>query len=150
MLAPQELDRLLRQRIYEITLERGRPPLMEELAASLTAPLADIEAAAHRLADAHMLVLQPQGVEILMVSPFSAVPTPFLVHVGGLSCYGNCIWDAMGIAAILRKDASIQTTCPDCDAAMELSVVDGAVQPAAAIVHFALPARRWWDNIVFT
>jgi hypothetical protein len=37
-----------------------------------------------------------------MANPFSAVPTPFLVRSGDRSWYGNCIWDALGIPAMLQ------------------------------------------------
>src|SRR5437667_11759339 len=42
-------------------------------------------------------VLQENG-ELWRAAPFSAVPTAFPVKVGDRSYYGNCIWDALGIA----------------------------------------------------
>jgi hypothetical protein len=85
-----------------------------------------------------------------MAHPFSAVPTPFLVEVKAHSCYANCIWDALGIPAILKQDASIYTSCGDCGAALTLQVVDGDLQGDEGILHFALPALRWWEDIVFS
>ena len=145
----QDFDRRIRQYIYEIAMSRGSPPALAETALSLAVPLSDVRAAFQRLAEAHMLVLQSESGEILMASPFSAVPTPFLVELDTFSCYGNCIWDAMGIPAMLKRDARIRTACPDCGSALSLSVVGGSLQSAAGIVHFALPARRWWEDIVF-
>jgi hypothetical protein len=29
-------------------------------------------------------------------------------------------------------------------------VAGGSLEPAAGIAHFAVPARRWWDNIGYT
>lgn len=95
-----------------------------------------------------MLVLQRNG-EILMANPFSAVPTPFLVSVGQQSWYGNCIWDAMGIAAMLHRNAFIETSCGCCGTAMTLETPDDCVDGDERIVHFAIPAVRWWDDIVF-
>jgi hypothetical protein len=145
-----DFDRRVRQHIYEATLARGHPPTVGETAKGLSAPVYEILASFQRLAAAHILVLQPENGEILMASPFSAVPTPFLVELEAFSCYGNCIWDALGIAAILKQNAHIRTACADCGVALELSVIDGSLQAARGIIHFALPARRWWDNIVFT
>jgi hypothetical protein len=32
---------------------------------------------------------------------------------------------------------------------MYLRVVNGSLEDAPGIVHFAIPAARWWDDIVF-
>jgi hypothetical protein len=97
--------------------------------------------------DAHMLVLQPSG-ELLMANPFSAVPTPFVTEVGGRRWFGNCVWDALGILATLHANGRALTACAGCGDAMALEVHD-AVLTGGGIVHFAIPARRWWDDIVF-
>jgi hypothetical protein len=66
------------------------------------------------------------------------------------SCFGNCIWDALGIAAMLKQNARIKTACGDCGTAMEVAIIDGEVQGGLGSIHFAIPARQWWDDIVFT
>ncbi len=129
---------------------RGTPPSLAEASDRFFIPLNEIRAAYQRLAAAHVLVLQPESGEILMASPFSAVPTTFLVELEYFSCYGNCIWDALGIPAMLKQDAHIRTACADCGSALNLTITEGSLGPAEGIVHFALPARRWWDNIVFS
>ena len=145
-----EFDWQVRREVYEAAMQRGATPSVAELAVSLAAAVEQIQAALGRLAAAHVLVLQPETGEILMAAPFSAVPTPFLVELAGFSCYGNCIWDALAIPAMLRQDARIVTSCADCGGALQLSVVEGQVRGDPGLVHFALPARRWWDDIVFT
>lgn len=132
-------DVAIRARIYDELLRSGRAPAAAELG--------DGEAL-QRLAAAHVLVLDDAG-EILMAPPFSAVPTPFLVQTATFRAFGNCIWDALGIAAMAGSDANISTSCGDCGAAMRLEVAGGAVE-GAGILHFAIPARRWWEEIVFT
>ena len=114
-------------------------------------PVADVLGALQRLAAGHVLVLQPDTGEILMANPFSAVPTPFVVELapGGYSCFGNCVWDSLGIAAMTGQDARIKTACGDCGTAMEVTVANGSVQQAEGLVHFAIPALHWWDDIVF-
>ena len=42
------------------------------------------------------------------------------------------------------SDALIQTSCGDCGTAMTLRVVDGSLEPAIGIAHFAVPAAHWW------
>ena len=147
--ALQELDHHVRWFVYDTAMQGGFPPSLAETSTALSIPLADIQAAFQRLADGHILVLQPENGEILMANPFSAVPTPFLVELEAFSCFGNCIWDALGIAAMLKRDAHIKTACGDCGTALELSVVGGRLQGDEGIIHFALPALRWWEDIVF-
>jgi hypothetical protein len=102
------------------------------------------------LTDARVLVLQPGG-EILMAPPFSAVPTPFLVTApDAWQTYGNCIWDALGVLAMKGTGGHIHTACGCCGQALEIEVRDGEPRNAEGVLHFAVPSRRWWDDIVYT
>ena len=104
-----------------------------------------------RLHDAHALVLQPDGTEIRMLNPFSAVATTYRVEAGGRSWFANCAWDALGIPAALHGDGRIDAACPDCAEPLELEVREGElVRGGELLVHFVVPARRWWDDIGFT
>lgn len=146
---PQELDRLVRKYVYDTAIHRGSLPTMAETSTAIAIPLAEIQAAFQRLAEGHIFVLQPENGEILMANPFSAVPTPFLVELEAFTGFGNCIWDALGIAAMIKQDVRIKTACGDCGIAMELSIAGGQVHGDEGIIHFALPAVRWWEDIVF-
>lgn len=117
-----KFDRQVRVRVYEITMDRGAPPSIAEVAAAMDCCRADVAESFRRLAGAHVLVLQRDNGEILMAPPFSAVPTPFVVETERYATYANCIWDALGIAAILRSDVRIVTSCGDCGTAAEVSV----------------------------
>jgi len=143
------LDQKVRHYVYDQTMNTTASPTVAETAAALSTTPAEVQASFQRLADAHMLVLQRDTGEILMANPFSAVPTPFLAQVGGQTYYGNCIWDVLGIPAMLKRDAVIQTSCGDCGTSMTLQIVNGALKPAVGIVHFAVPAAQWWADIVF-
>lgn len=145
----EPIDEQTRWHVYDLTIREGTPPLSARIAGALHVAQSDVLASFRRLADAHMLVLQPEGGEILMAGPYSAVPTPFRVRARGVSSYGNCIWDALGIPAMLQSDADIDTSCADCGAAASIRVVDGNVE-GEGLMHFALPARIWWKDIVFT
>ena len=148
-LTPEELDRQVRGYVYETATRRGYPPTVAEAAAHLSAPAEQVRSAFERLAAGRVLVLQRDTGEILMANPFSAVLTPFLVELASFSCFGNCIWDALGIAAMLKQDARIRTACGDCGTAMAISVVNDTAHADQGVIHFALPALRWWEDIVF-
>ncbi len=139
----------IRAFVYDTCRTRGLPPSIADTAANLDRSPAEVQAAFRRLAEDHVLVLQPNG-EVLMANPFSAVPTPFSVRAGSVMAYANCIWDALGIPAMLECDAEISTSCGCCGARLHLEVAAGSVHSEADVVHFAVPARHWWDNIVFT
>jgi alkylmercury lyase-like protein len=142
-------DHEVRRYVYDHVMKRGLPASIAQTASALSTTPDAVEASFRRLADGHILVLQRGTGEILMANPFSAVPTPFLVRAKDGSWYGNCIWDAMGIPAMLKQDATIEASCGCCGTAMRLAVGDGSLEEAPGIVHFAIPAARWWDDIVF-
>jgi hypothetical protein len=136
-----ERDRALRNRVYGFFVETGRAPAPEEV---------DADAGAYaRLHDEHALVLDGRG-EIMMLNPFSAVPTPYRVEAGGRSWFANCAWDALGVPAALGVDGRIASSCPDCGDELAVEVVDRRPQPDNLVAHFVVPARHWWDDIVFT
>jgi hypothetical protein len=86
-----------------------------------------------------------------MLNPFSAVETPHRVEADGRSWWANCAWDALGIPAALHVDGHVESACPDCGERLELEVRDGELAGGAdLLVHFVVPARHWWDDIVFT
>ena len=145
-----EQDKEVRRLVYDTVMRTGRVPSSGEIASfTATSPESVLESF-KRLEAAHMLLLQRGSGEILMAPPFSAVPTAFHVESGGVSYWGNCIWDALGVPAMLHRDARIVTACGDCGEAMEMRVEGGSLAPAEGVIHFAIPARHWWDNLVYT
>jgi len=146
-----ELDLRIRNHLYASFVRGGSAASVSEVAAALELPEADVLDAYHRLHDAHALVLQPDATEIRMLNPFSAVETTYRVEAGGRWWFANCAWDALGIPAALHADGRIESACPDCAEPLELEVRNGElVRGAELLVHFVVPARRWWDDIGFT
>ena len=144
-----DFDVQLRAHVYDATFRDGTPPRIDAAASALGVSVGEVRESLRRLAAARALVLQADD-EILMANPFSAVPTPFTVVAGGRSYYGNCIWDALGIPALLGADATVTAGCGDCGEDLTLVVANGGLVQSEGVVHFAVPARRWWDNIGFT
>ena len=145
-----DLDTRVRLHLYDRFVADGRPPTTAGTASALGALDADIAASYRRLEEQRVIVLAPGTLNVWMANPLSATPTPFRVETERGSFWGNCIWDALGIPAMLGDDGRVATTCPDCGEAMELEVRGGELQPADGVAHFAVSAARWWDNIAFT
>src|SRR5262249_51630951 len=118
-----DANRQLRQRIYAAFVE-GKVPTVQDLSTVLDRPPSDVREALAQLSTERAVVLQRDG-EILMAEPFSAVPTPFLVRSGPKSWWGNCIWDGLGIAAMLRVDAELLTSCQCCGARLAIEIERG-------------------------
>jgi len=145
-----DLDARARHHIYDITMARGAPPTVAELSTAMGVATDQLRASLGRLAAGRVVVLQPESGEILMASPFSAVPTAFVVETRRYAAFGNCIWDALGIPAMLREPATIRTGCGCCGEKMELVVDRNGLATSTGVVHFAIPAARWWDDVAFT
>ena len=154
---PAAFDVQVRLAIQHAFLD-GRPtPTVESVAAELGAESELVAGAFDRLADARMIVLVRGTREIRMSAPFSGRPTPFLTTIGDRTYHANCIWDALGVSAMLAgagrpSDARVRTTCADCGGTLAIDVRDGRVSTDAegVVAHFAVPAARWWADIGFT
>lgn len=140
----------VRRYVYDRIITQGHVPEITEVATALGTPRGDIKVAFGRLSEARVLVLQEATGEILMANPFSAVPTPFPVEMGGRSWWGNCIWDALGIIAMVGGDGRITTGCGNCNDAMRVAIKNGDLAEGTGIIHISVPAKQWWDNIKFT
>ena len=140
-----EPDLRLRRQTYAFFVEHGRVPEPEELGD----PDA-VVAGWRRLQDEHALVLHPGTDSPRMLNPFSTIPTAHRVQAQGRWWYANCAWDAFGICAALHADGRVETSCPDCGEPIAVDVHDGRPADETLLFHCLVPARHWWDDIVFT
>ena len=52
---------------------------------------------------------------------------------------------------MLHQPATIRTVCPVTGESIQLEVgLDGPAPESDLVVHFALPAARWWEDIGYT
>jgi hypothetical protein len=144
-----ETDNAVRVHLYERFVADGRPPRVAETAATLGLDEAEAAEAYRRLEQAHVIVLAPGTTNVWMANPLSAVPTPFSVETERGSFFGNCIWDGLGTVAMLGRSGRVETWCPDCQEPLVFTVREGELEPVDAVVHYAVPAARWWENIAF-
>jgi hypothetical protein len=141
----------VRRHVYASVVANGRPPTVSEAAVALERHDDEVAGAYRRLHDAHALVLFPDSTEIWMANPFCFAPTPHRVTAAGREWTGTCAWDALGIPWALHADGRVATECACCGESLELDVRGGElVLGSDLLVHFVVPARRWWDDIGFT
>jgi hypothetical protein len=98
----------------------------------------------------HAFFLKPGASEILMANPFSGVETPFKVYANEKTYFANCAWDSLGIPATLEVDAMIDASCAQTDDLIRLQISDRQIHDSNALVHFLIPFRDWYDDLVFT
>lgn len=146
----EHFDTHVRLELYREFVRTTEPPTTKRIAELMQVPTSDVQAALERLAAAKVIVLQPESREILMANPLCAVPTPYRVRAQDRSYFGSCVWDALGVIAMLQCDAVLDASCACCGEAMTIVVNGGHPAPAHGTIHFAVPAKRWWENIVFT
>ena len=145
------LDAEIRLWIYQHFADSGHAPDLFQTASQFEITLEDVAEALHLLqTEAEALVLIPGTSFIWMAEPFSAVPTAFLVRSGSRQWWGNCIWDAMAILALLELDGTVSAACPISGSPLIVAVANRALTDAPGIVHFSVPARDWWRDIGFT
>ncbi len=149
-----EIDRRVRHAVYQHFAEWARAPEARAIASRLGERTEAVEASWRRLDAEHLLVLAPDANRLWMAPPFSAIPTEFLVEARGRRYFANCAWDALSIPALIDADAMIDTTCGDRCGAIRFSIVGGRIEGSESakksVVHVAVPAKHFWDNIGFT
>jgi len=136
--------------VFNEAAATGRVPQPPQIARALKQSEDDVRSALQTLAAGKVLIMAPNGGDIWAANPFCAVASGFRVHTAGTRYWAICIWDAMGIAAALGVDARITAPCGDCGDDMAMETRGGRLEPSEGLVHFAVPAHHWWDNIGFT
>ncbi|MGB3562030.1 MAG: organomercurial lyase [Thermoanaerobaculia bacterium] len=144
-------DTTVKMKVYEAIAQTGRVPAASEVAGMLEVSFADVEVAFAELAGKRLLVLEPGAPgKIRMAPPFSGVETLFVVRVGEISYFANCVWDALGVVAALHEDGVVEASDGHTGEPMRLEVKGGRPVPQECAIHFAVPAARWWDDIIHT
>ncbi len=143
-------DWRIRLFVYQYFVAHERPPTHAEMARQLDIPAADARQVYHRLYEHHALLLAPGTDRILMANPLSAMPTSYRVHVDGRQLWANCAWDSLDIPAMLHTDARIEAAYAHSEEKATYAITAGALQGDSGSVHFPLPFRRWYDDLVHT
>lgn len=145
-----EQDWRIRLAVYRFFVDHGRPPAYAELARQLDIPAEDVRQAYRRLHHSHALFLDLDADTIRMANPLSAVPTLYRVHVDGRQFWANCAWDLLGIPAMLQTDAQVEAVYAHSGDATTYAIVAGELEAVVGVVHFPVPFRRWYDDLIHT
>lgn len=141
-------ERQVRAMVIQTLRDTGEAPTATQVGNALGAVESRVLAALRSLDDEHRLVLIPGTDRVMMAHPFSGIASDYLVTIGERTWFANCVWDGLSILALLG-DGTLETHSPATGEPIALTVRDGVVQ-GDAIVHFLVPARHFWDDIVFT
>ncbi len=109
------------QAILRAFVERPDPVLVDEIIRAFPerAP-DDVRAALTRLDEDDLI--QTRDGRVDLAYPFSATPTPFVVHLSGRGDrYVCCAIDALGVAPMLGESVRIRSRCHHCGEPIELS-----------------------------
>jgi hypothetical protein len=135
--------------IIEHFLDRRHAPSIDELARQFRQSRDAMIAALHALQEYHGVVLHPVSSEIWAMHPFSCAPTNFWVHSARGSWWANCAWCSAGVAALVG-DVTITTTLGAETQQATVRIQDGKLLDEGLLVHFPVPMRNVWDNVIYT
>lgn len=137
-------------RIYDWIAQTTVVPTAQQLASDCGLSLEAVREAMEQLESLRLLVLDKTTREIRMAPPFSAVPTPHCAVVRNKSYSANCVWDAFGVVAAMGGTGVVETAAGGTGSMLRIRVTNGHPDPAPCVFHYAVPAARWWQDIVFT
>jgi hypothetical protein len=140
----------LRVFVYDELLARGTPPMTADIGAHFGVSPVDARAALADLKIGKTILVHPRSGEIWMAGPFAAAETAYRVSRGERRWWANCGWDMFGVAMIVGEPVRIDARCADCDEPIVIDCTPSAPPNDEAVVHFLLPASRWYDDIGFT
>jgi hypothetical protein len=144
-------DEALRVFIYDQTIGHGPIPTSDTIASHFDSDAAEVRRRLALLRIGKTVAVHPSTGEVWMAGPFSAEPSSYRLTDGATTWYANCAWDMFGVAMLVDRPLVAHTACTDCGEPMTLAC-DPSRPPAgdAGVVHFLVPARRWYDDLGFT
>jgi hypothetical protein len=152
----ENLQKSVRKYIFEHFEEHTTAPVLEQIMRKFGLDRASAFKVLVELQSARHIALLTGTQRILMAFPFSSIVTPFRVKVTGkeIEYFANCAWDAVAIHVALGKEQWISSYCHHCSEDIKIHLKDQRIvshqsdnQP---LVYLALPASKWWENIVLT
>ncbi|CAN5316215.1 hypothetical protein BH20BAC1_BH20BAC1_07700 [soil metagenome] len=136
--------------ILKHIIDQGFAPGPDVLSEILHTDISEVERGLYALQEYHGVVLHPHKPEIWVIHPFSLAPTNFLVKSSKGTWWGNCAWCSLGIAALLKEDLTITTNLGAHDEQVIIHIANGEVKETNFYIHFPIPMKNAWDNVIYT
>jgi len=150
----EKLPNLVRKYVFDHFLEKSVPPVLEQIMNKFELSRADAFDVLKQLEAARHLALLKGTQRILMAWPFSSIATPFHVKVDNKGSYfANCAWDSIAFHVMLGNDVVVKSFCHHCGEDVKIELGNQKVasaHPSSVLVYFAIPAARWWDDMITT
>src|SRR4051812_3263453 len=150
-LTPMTIDPIaLRVFVYDTIAASGLPPSLAAIAGHFRAAVGDARDSLGSLKIGKTILAHPRTGEIWMAGPFASAPTTYTVTGSRCTWFANCAWDMLGIPVIVGETVTIRAACTDCGDPIDMTVDPRRAVSGDEVVHFLVPARRWYDDIGFT
>ncbi|KAA8651305.1 uncharacterized protein ATNIH1004_000186 [Aspergillus tanneri] len=155
--------RKVRHQLLQFYMKECRPPTVDELAAESGLNASDIHQILDQLEELHHIVKYKHEsrspTPIAMAHPFSHLPTPFVVSQGSRKWWANCMWCAMGLAAMLSPlETTITVRSGSIGTELQFTIRDDQVACTGdgdkidvknCHAHFSIPPVKWWKDVRF-
>ena len=145
-----EQDWQIRHFIYSYFVDHEGPPTYEQAADAFGIAPEAARRSFERLGERHAVFLEPGTQSVRMANPLSGVPTAYRVQARGRRLWANCAWDSLGIPAMLHADAAVTATLIPSGETVGYAIEGGELRAEPFVVHFPLPFRRWYDDLIHT
>lgn len=139
-------DSLVHAKVIRHFLDYGFAPDVAALADQCACSEDIIRGSLGILQQEHGLILHPDSDRIWVAHPFATQSTNFWITSGRQSWWGNCIWCALGVAALVQKDIVIETRIGGEIKPVSIHITDGELVDENLFGHFTTPLRQVWDN----
>ena len=141
---------ILHYTVIKEIIDNGFAPSVESLSEILKSTKEEIVKGLYDLQEYHGVVLHPNSPKIWVIHPFSLAPTNFYVKSSKGEWWGNCAWCSLGVAALVKDDVKITTTVGAETKQIEINIVNGEIQEKNYYIHFPIPMKNAWDNVIYT
>lgn len=152
----ENLQKNVRKFIFEHFEEHSIAPVLEQIMRKFGLDRSSAFKVLEDLQSARHIALLTGTQRILMAFPFSSIVTPFRVKIAGKEneYFANCAWDAVAIHVALGEEQWISSYCHHCSEDIQIHLKDQKVVSqrtnGSPVIYLALPASKWWENIVLT
>ncbi|KFG81369.1 putative transmembrane protein [Metarhizium anisopliae] len=140
----------LHEFIISSFLKNQRPPTVGDIATRFESDATTARQGLRALADYHGVVLHPQSDEVWVAHPFSAAPTTCIVTSGHRKWWGNCAWCSLGVMHLAGGTSTLATRTGAIGDEVSVTVRDGQLLDTDFVIHFPVPMRHAWDNVIYT